>query len=370
MLVRLPVGVAPKTLTFLVDTGSQQSFISHEQYEEKLKYHIPKKETLSRMYGIGGSEMDIRGQVEVPVHVGEELLYHNFLIADIEEEAILGFDFMKIHQVEWKWADETLTISQTKVPCDMNHLYRPRRVARISTRSPTVIPPRSEVIIPGIVHRRPDGTTTGIIRPQQQFLEKHGLGVATVFVEQQQNSVPVRIINASDQPKELQQNEQIGLLMPADLLEEEIVRTIQDSKTEKKRPDAREIFSQQAEHLSAEEKEDFLKLMEGYEEQFLLEGDYLGRTNIVQHGINTQQAHPIKQPPRREPLGHKEVIKQEIQKMLDKDVIEPSTSPWASPVVLVKKKDGTVRFCIDYRRLNEATVKDAYPLPRIEDRHL
>ena len=118
--------------------------------------------------------MDIRGQVEVPVHVGEELLYHNFLIADIEEEAVLGFDFMKIHQVEWEWADETLTISKTKVPCDMNHLYHPRRVARISTRSPTVIPPRSEVIIPGIVHRRPDGTATGIIRPQQQFLEKHG----------------------------------------------------------------------------------------------------------------------------------------------------------------------------------------------------
>ena len=87
----------------------------------------------------------------------------------------------------------------------------------------------------------------------------------------------------------------------------------------------------------------------------------------MQHGINTQQAHPIMQPPRREPLGHKEVIRQEIQKMLDEDVIEPSTSPWASPVVLVKKKDGTVRFCVDYRHLNEATIKDAYPLPRIED---
>ena len=56
-----------------------------------------------------------------------------------------------------------------------------------------------------------------------------------------------------------------------------------------------------------------------------------------------------------------------IAEMLDKDVIQPSNSPWASPVVLVRKKDGTSRFCVDYRKVNSVTRKDAYPLPRIND---
>ena len=113
MVVKMPIGTNSQILTFLVDTGAQRSFISRKQYEEKLERHTPYEETNVRMYGMGGAEMNIKGQIEVPVHVGGEMLYHKFLIADIEEEAIMGFDFMKKHKVEWTWADQTLQICQS-----------------------------------------------------------------------------------------------------------------------------------------------------------------------------------------------------------------------------------------------------------------
>ena len=91
----------------------------------------------------------------------------------------------------------------------------------------------------------------------------------------------------------------------------------------------------------------------------------MGRTQIVKHSITTEGL-PVRQPVRRVPQALKEVIDTEVSKMLEQGVVKPSSSPWSSPVVLVKKKDGSWRFCVDYRKLNAATHRDAYPLPRID----
>ena len=88
----------------------------------------------------------------------------------------------------------------------------------------------------------------------------------------------------------------------------------------------------------------------------------LGRTSKLKHHIDTGTATPIR---RISPQCRGEVC-QLIDEMLKKGVIERSISPWASPIVLVRKKDGTIRSCVDYRKVNEVTRKDAYPLPRID----
>ena len=99
-------------------------------------------------------------------------------------------------------------------------------------------------------------------------------------------------------------------------------------------------------------------------------GDWdLGRTDCVKHHIETGDAAPVKQRPRRHSPKEQEEITRQVQNLIAGGQIEPSDSPWASNVVLVNKKDGTKRFwfCIDYRRLNSLTIKDAYPIPRIDD---
>ena len=94
--------------------------------------------------------------------------------------------------------------------------------------------------------------------------------------------------------------------------------------------------------------------------------DY-GKTNIVTHKIDTGNSAPIKQRPRRAPLSFAKEETEIIENQLKSGVIRESASPWASPLVYVRKKDGTTRPCVDYRRLNDVTKKDAYPLPNINE---
>lgn len=119
--------------------------------------------------------------------------------------------------------------------------------------------------------------------------------------------------------------------------------------------------------LSIVEKNELENFLLQYSDIFVGPDGELGRTYLTAHKIDTGDAKPIKLPPRRLPIFQRDIAEREIESMLQKEVIKPSNSPWASPIVLVKKKDGSTRFCVDYRRLNSVTVKDAYPLPRVDE---
>lgn len=120
-------------------------------------------------------------------------------------------------------------------------------------------------------------------------------------------------------------------------------------------------------HLSQEQTKKVRQTLAQYTDVFSRGDMDLGRTSLVKHSIFTGDRPPIKQPPRRVSVAKREEMQRAVQEMAAAGLIERSDSPWCSPVVLVAKKDGTKRFCVDYRALNTATVTDAYPLPRIDD---
>ena len=89
-----------------------------------------------------------------------------------------------------------------------------------------------------------------------------------------------------------------------------------------------------------------------------------GRTNLMQHHIRTVYARPVRMHPYRVPHAYREAVLQELEEMEQHGIIEQPTSEWSSPIVLVKKKDRTMRVCIEYRRLNAVTKVEAYLIPR------
>ena len=118
--------------------------------------------------------------------------------------------------------------------------------------------------------------------------------------------------------------------------------------------------------LSFEQQRDLRRLLDEYKDVFSKEGQPISSTSLVEHEIHTT-GPAVRLPFRRQNPVIRNIEQQQVKEMLRDEVIRPSTSPWASPVVMVKKRDGTMRFCVDFRKMNDATIKDAHPLPRIDD---
>ena len=122
--------------------------------------------------------------------------------------------------------------------------------------------------------------------------------------------------------------------------------------------------AKQGSHLSDEQAKELDILLARFESLFTA---LPGHTTLVEHHVTTGDAKPVRLRPYRIPQAFQESVKQELAEMLKHGIIEPSTSSWAFPLVAVRKKDSTLRLCVDYRRLNILSTTDPYPMPRVDD---
>ena len=120
-------------------------------------------------------------------------------------------------------------------------------------------------------------------------------------------------------------------------------------------------------HLSHPQRVKVLDMIKCHGRVFSAGESDIGRASVTEHQIILNDDTPIYQRPRRFPQPINDEIDRQCRELCDADIIEPSISPFSSPIVPVRKKDGTIRMCIDYRRLNSVTVPDKFPVPNLLD---
>lgn len=194
--------------------------------------------------------------------------------------------------------------------------------------------------------------------------------VARALVLTTKKGVPLRLINPSTQMVTLHKGTHLAILEP---IESQAIHQIgnkgepTEQDISQRMLDVLSSLTAGQECLSPTQRNQLLSLLLTYADVFAEGPHDVGRTDVTTHSIDTGTAPPIKQHPRRIPMAYRQEASNLIKEMVDKGTIQPSQSPWSSPIVLVKKKNGTLRFCVDYRKLNAVTRKDAYPIPRIDD---
>lgn len=317
------------------------------------------------LVGAGGEPLKMQGKGVVNLALGKVRTKHTIYVANIVNSGILGIDFLKGHGGILDLHNGYLQFGSEYVKLLHEDQLAMTKCCKVTLAETVTIPPGSEMILPGKIHVPCPDMKEGVIEVSTKFQEKDlGLLVAHTFVKVKTNAkVPVPVMNSQQEPVTVYEGTGLGLLHPSE--EVEFGNCNGGTNGEHHSPIG-ELFNHSTKDLDDSEKERVWQFLERNRDVFSLEGE-LGRTNRVFHHIETGDAAPIKQHARRFPVAQRAEVENKVQEMLNADIITPSISPWSSPIVLVRKKDGSTRFCTDYRKLNEVTRKDSYPLPRIEE---
>ena len=356
---------------FMIDTGCQVTILATSVFEEMCKVHPQVKDRLSpctcRLVSADSSPLTVVGRINLNVVFPGLQCNMCCVVANIGSDGLLGTEALQSclpHQLDLRtgqlWAEgrSTLQLHQQKPTPDVNGLLL----------TAVVLPPDSEVMASFSINGGHLGSCA-LIDPNRDLTEEFGVVVGHTLVDASTPSANVLIINPNAEEVVLPCGSRVGKLVPILSVSVAQSELCPLTNTAAVLPDYLEdIVKGSHTSLGDTGRQSLRDLLHRYKHVFPAPGEPVtGRSKTVQHDIVTKDSRPVRCGPRR--LAPAGLRKEQdcVKDMLTGGQIEPSDSPWASPVVLVTKKDGSTRFCVDYRRLNSLTVKDAYPLPRIDD---
>lgn len=352
-LDKLPHIIIPEIgAKFMLDTGSTRSFISPkivDQFFSNFKFHEP-FEVISTHARSKHSEV-----IMIPLlKTFKSMLKHKFYVYDVDRQydGLIGSDLLKELDASIDMKHQVLKTRDTTIPI----IYNPPRQI--------ILEPRSETRV-----RLPTNLQNGdAILEYRDF----GLGVRmpSALVHCVNWSTQTVLQNISDNKVTLK----FSKPFPVTKFDKEecLNNTTTMSDLEIDAILKENLNKLRLEHTNEEERQQIQKLCHEYKDIFYCDKLPLTFTNKVQHQIRTTNEDPIYVRPYRQPQTQLDEINRQVEKLLKENVIQESHSPWSAPVHLVQKKmDATgeikYRMVIDYRRLNEITVDDKYPLPNITD---
>ena len=382
----------------MIDTGSQISSVSCS-FRAKSLSHLqirPLSNLVIRQ--AGGSVLPYLGYVEAEISVPtqEKPIGAVFLVVPDTEynlriPLLIGTNILEYlrkpndlnsiqeHERPWAFA--------------MSHLQRMSDEAsvggRVKTTQNVKIPAFGKQVVEGLVHNRGQSVCAMTI-DTSKFLPQGLVGVPTSVITGSGQTSKVRLLikNLTAAPIEIKRGKPLCTLQQVELVEDDqrcadnpvmtpddvsgphLEMSHENSNISISKDEFFKLFNDLndlEQRVGVERAEKIFALLWKWRAVFSVNDLDVGRTEILKHRIEMTDTTPFKQRYRRIPPGMIEEVRLHLRQLLDSGVIRPSKSPFASNVVLVRKKDNSLRMCVDFRALNKLTIRDAYDIPRIEE---
>ena len=380
------------TATALIDSGADISAVN-ANYVERKQVTIFKKDSAFDLRSANRSPIPTRGScvLEISVNKCVSFVPYEFVVIDgLAADLIVGDDFLRTYGAVLDLEKNTFTLSRHEYDAKFDpnvhetlrrgnlgamHVAKEvekevrlvaARTVSLEPRTISVVKVRanSEKKIPGLVIAQPT---------EALLLKKNALFAASLItIESGQSSLLLE--NHTDERITIPQNMHIASAQEVATKDSNpiLAALSPDAKSNRKHTCTSDVLADVEAQINAElsrrERESIKNILTQFLTLFPRGDEPPRQTHLVKHTINTGQHVPIRAKyTRRYAPIEREIIALEVQKMLEQGIIQESSSPWNSPIVLVKKKDGSVRFCIDFRQLNKVTKRDTYPIPLIED---
>ena len=397
----------------IVDTGAEVTILSERLHNLFPKEKRPKLQKAKRglIVAEAGKEMNTCGTFDANFKLGEFEFNWPVYVAPIGDDILLGCDIIDEMDITVN-TKRGIQVKDQWVECEIirsHDAVGPVKIARAVT-----VPALSEFIMTANCSVKPnDDRQTFLFEASE--MAKENLLIARSLVSPRTGIVPVKVINQSACPVKLKKGVVLGTLQPVGSImstqdyydisqhregisvcqlkshedqhhrqqptDAEIKRNsknntfiddtdfscVTDIEESLELPEhLQDLFNQSSKSLETEQKIKLANLLNKYQDSFAKSRTEYGKCSVLKHKIDTAEAAPVRQPLRRTPQAFEGEEEKYIQEQVAAGVIQPSSSAWSSPIVMVRKKTGDVRVCIDYRKLNERTIKDASPLPRID----